>query len=720
MNTLPCPKLSAVVRLSDRRTWFGVALSLVLLTGPTLAVERFAAGIAAGDGRGHSAANPASYLDGDFWRSVDADARQEPTTVHLLAGHYNSGELTLTALGNAQHLITVVGDGTGAIFDTDGDYLLHLKGCRNLQLQNIHFTGNARKYGVTVTGITSERRDAIIPVPPQQLHTADIGDRPGQDIVFAGCTWIDLRNVFYGALCLSTNTHHITVRDCTFQRVGLERHAHMMYNGGGSHHLFIYRNTFEDCSGSYVRFRNRSDYGYVFNNTFRSTGTLPTEDASTSTFLQVPLYNSFDPGEETFGTNFYVIGNSFNWAADPVKRDVHDPIDQINFHSRDAIRFHQGGFETRGYRTLLSKEEGYTLNLGAPSAKLVVLRNAGLHLERMAWYGNSYSGPIMQKAAYGCLSEFGAFPKSRGFDTYADITNALTQREMFRDSFETDADQPRNWAVTQGKDTSVATSFADAMDGRRSVLLQDSSTEGACALTRAIDPTEGLYFSAWFYFYDNARDHVCLGDGKTSWVVAGRSGFWENDRGRCIANATYIPGKWYHVEMALEQGARDYSIWIDGVLISKDIKDPAQGPIRRFDGPIRLSPADDRSTGAMLVDDVTVASLGERPDGVRILSAKLTAPDVVRVDFSEPVDIAEGDGGAHSATNPLNYMVSNRFFPAYDYAPVSVTRLSPTAFAVKLQTAPRPTGTYLWLTTLRSEKGLPLSPTARFVEIQQN
>lgn len=700
----------------------GAVLSLLgvvlWVTTSLRAGDRYVAGAALGDGKGTTAANAAAYLDEAFWSSVEADNATAPTTVHFLAGRYSTGPLTLTALGNEQHKLTLVGEGTGAVFDTDGDFLLYLKGCRNLHLKNLHFTGKARKYAVTVIGISPERRDAIIPVNPTTMQVKANLFRPAQDIDFDGCTWIDLRQVFYGALCLSFNTHHITVRNCAFKRLGLERHAHMMYNGGGSHHLFIYNNTFEDCSGSYVRFRNRSDYGYVFNNVFRSTGTLPTEDASTSTFIQVPLYNSFDPGEETFGTNFYIIGNSFNWAENPVKRDVQDPIDQINFHSRDAIRFHQGGFETRGFRTLLSKDEGHTLNLGAPSAKRALLvLNCGINPDRIAWYGNTYSGPMMQKAAYGCLSEFGAFPKSRGFDTYADISNILTQTEMWRDSFESDVAQPRRWSVVLESGATVATTFATAAAGKRSVLLQDDSTTGKCAISRPVGSLNGFYLRAWFYFNETTSDHVCLGDGVKNWVVAGKSGFWENDRGRCISNATYVANKWYRVEVVLEQNARDYWVWVDGVLITKDIRDPAQGPLRKFEGAITMSPADGPTTGSMLVDDVVLASLDERTDGVQIVRATAVSADVLRVKFSEPVDATQGESGAYSALNPLNYMVSTRFFPAYDLAPLAVTRIDATTFDVKVQGALPRSGAYLWLTTLRSESGRPLSPSGRIKEI---
>lgn len=706
------------------RTFLRVpVVSAVLLTftglfaTPGRGADRFVAAQAAGDGHGTSAANAAGYLDERFWNGLNRTLADEPVVVHFAAGRYEGGGLTLTAIGSELHGLTLRGEGGGAVFASDGDFLLYLKGCRNVLLQNLHFTGKAVKFGVTLIGLSTERRDAIIPVPATSMHAEINGVLPCRDIVFDHCTWIDLPDVFYGSLCLSFNTDHVTVRDCTFRHSGLERHAHMMYNGGGSHHIFIYHNVFEDNSGTYVRFRDRSDYGYVCNNVFRSTGTYEHEDASSSTFIELPLFNSFDPGNESFGTNFQIIGNTFAFAADPVKRAI-PPFspEQNDLHTRDALRFWQDGFETRGYRTLLTKDEGYTLTLGAPSAKrALLLANCGINTHRIVWYGNTYTGPMQYKATYACTTEFGAFPKSRGFETYADISNALTGREMLHDDFEDDPETPANWATHAAADAGASVGFDNdpGGPGQRCMRLFDGSTTGRCMIDRAVATLDGLYFSAWFKFGETTSPHVCLGDGTHNWIVAGRDGCWENDRGRCVSNATYMANKWYHVELVMAQGARDYSVWIDGVLVSKDILDPVVGPVRQFSGRLSMSPADDASTGSMLVDDVVVATLGERADGLQVTAARRVAADTVRVTFSEAPDVGADRYGPYSALNPLNYMISQGFFPAHDFLPVGVTQVDARTFNVKVS-RPLTADNYVWLTTVRSAAGLPLSPTARF------
>ena len=712
-------------QISPMQRAFKIAAALILACVPlaSIGAERYVAAKAAGDGSGASTANAASYLDTAFWRAVNMQVDQEPTTIHFLAGKYHDGSLTLTAIGNERNLLTLRGEGEGAVFDSDGDFLLYLKGCQNLHLQNLHFTGRAAKFGVTVIGLSPERRDAIIPVPAQSMHAETNDYRPARNIDFDGCTWIDLPQVYYGPLCLSFHTDHVTVRNCTFKRCGQERHSHMMYNGGGSHHIFIYNNTFEDSSGTYVRFRDRSDYGYVYNNVFRTTGNYTHEDSSTTAFIEVPLFNSFDPGSESFGTNFQFIGNRFIWPDVPPKRDAQDPVIQVNYHTRDALRFWSDGFETRGYRTLLSKDEGYTMSLGSPSAKrALLLANCGINTDRIAWYGNRFEGAMEHKATYACLTEFGSFAKSRGFDSYADITNALTGNELFLDGFETDVERPAGWKVVQDDGTAVAMRFenAPASDGRRCVLLEDKSSTGQTSLSRKIRPLTGFYFSAWFNFSETTSDHICLGGEGHRWVVAARNGFWENDRGRCISNATYQDNKWYHVEAVMEQGARDYSIWIDGVLISKDIKDPEETVVQSHAGDIYMSPSDGPGVGAMLVDDVRLVALGEENDGVSVQSVDVTGGDTLRIAFSEPLDVQGGVQGKQSALNPLNYQVSDRFFPEYNFTPIGVTRSTPSVVEVKFHEKLPTTGGFLWVTTLRGESGRALSPSGRIVPIKSN
>lgn len=702
--------------MNPARIAFSCLVLVVALPCCAQGADRYGAPLAAGDGRGASPANAASYLDVRFWSTVGADVAHEPTTVHFAAGHYRAGPLTLTALGNDRHRLSLDGQGSGAVFDSGGDFLLYLKGCRNLRLHNLHFTGSAGKFGVTVIGLSRERRDAIIPVPAQSMHADIAGERPARDIDFDGCSWIDLPNVYYGPLCLSFHTDHITVQNCTFRRCGQERHCHMMYNGGGSHHIFIYHNTFEDCSGTYVRFRDRSDYGYVFDNTFRTTGGFAHEDPSTAAFIEVPLFNSFDPGNESFGTNFYVIGNRFVWPDRPPHRDAQDPVAQLHYHTRDALRFWQDGFETRGYRTLLTKDEGYTLSLGSPAAKrALLLANCGINLDRLVWYGNRYAGAMQSKATYACLTEFGAFAKSRGFESYADISNALTRRPLFRDDFEADPAIPVGWEVRQDPGTTVAKRFANgpASAGGRAMFLGDRSVDGACSLRRRCALQDGFTFSAWFHFGETTGNHVCLGVDGRPWVVAAADGYWENDRGRCISGATYQANTWYHVEVAMEEGAKDYSIWIDGVLISKDIKDPAEHPVAAAQGELELSPAEGRGTGSMLVDDVEVAALGEEEQGIAVRQARPLDAHTLRVTFSAPLDVSEGVRGAHSALNPLNFQVSRRFFPEYGLNPVRVAQVDRATYDVTYLEALPNAGGYLWTMTLRGADGGALSPTGR-------
>jgi hypothetical protein len=366
------------------------AAILFLLALQTLvngATTFFVAPAAVGNGSGTSAANAASYLTTTFWSGVQSTLTGDSVTVRFLDGQYTAGGLTLNSLGNVTNRLTLQGDSVnGAVLNSATGVMLQFNGVRNTTVRNLNFTGPISNYAFHMQGSSSA---------------------PTQNILIEQCTWTDLLQLNYGALGTTyTNVHDIVVKDNYFRRVGANSGAHMMYNAYGSYNIKVHDNYFEDCPGDYIRFRgNNTDYGEVVGNTFVSTGTTYNRP-----FVAVPLFNDIDPGDEAFGTNFQIHGNSFTYQAATGSR-------------RDPIAFYHQGYDPEGYNNLMTAAQGATLTSGTTQQKKeLLLNNTGINGDRVYIYDNVYQG-IDRRAVFGSFASYGSV--SKGWDNWADVYNVF-------------------------------------------------------------------------------------------------------------------------------------------------------------------------------------------------------------------------------------------------------------------------------------------------------
>ena len=327
-----------------------------------------------------------------FWQRVQELLGSREVTVFFEDGSYGREGLVLSGVGHADHRLTVRGASvSGAVLEAPVAAMLHLRGCRNIRLVDLHFRGEIREYGLLVE--------------PE-------GTVASRDILVEGCSFVDLGAIELGALGIREGSHHVSVLNSTFERIGFDPHGHMIYAEQDVHHLEVSGNHFEDCSGDYVRFRNNADYTTTADNTFVHTGTFPQDDPRRIVFLRWPLFNTTDPGTEFFATNHTVASNSFTFAA---RTD----------RERAALSILHWGFDPPGFHHLLTAEEGEILESGSPEAvRELLLSCCGLDLEAFLVCGNVYRNCDFT-AEFISSADFGA--ESKGWDGQADISAALDE-----------------------------------------------------------------------------------------------------------------------------------------------------------------------------------------------------------------------------------------------------------------------------------------------------
>ncbi len=366
---------------------------------------------AQGSSDGSSPANAAFFRDTKLWDQVRSSLEVAPVTVNFLPGEYIfssnrkdgqfRGTFRLENIGHPEHRLVIQGlNKEGTIFRTDPDdpiddalaFDMFIFDGTNALIRNFHFTGE--QYVDYVT----------------KLY--------GSHVTLADSTFIDMPHVIYGA----TGTHYedseyITVRDSVFIRIGFDSHAHMMYNAYGPQHVYVVNNYFEDSSGDYVRFRDRTDYAVVFGNTFKSTGTYRNTNR---TFITVPLFNNDDPENpgpnaryETFGTHMLIANNTFIYPDDDSRG------------SRQTFYFLNQGYDIPQRQYLLSVDDAHTLIRGTAEEKKTLLKEQlGIDADTVFYYGNKIRGRhFTNSVAYYAFPSYGAV--DRGWVDPIDITDVV-------------------------------------------------------------------------------------------------------------------------------------------------------------------------------------------------------------------------------------------------------------------------------------------------------
>jgi hypothetical protein len=392
------------------------AAKVPLATTPSLSPEQvvavfYVAPEARGAANGSSMEHAASFREPLFWQLVQRSLQKGAVTVEFLPGQYvfskrpkdgqSRGTLRLEGMGHDTHQLVLEGlHPQGTVFMSDPKEaadqslsidLLFFKG-KNTVVRNLHFTG--------------------------QQHMGYATRFYGEHVLVENCSWVDLPRVYYGATGTAyEDAHHITFKDCVFKRVGLDSHAHMIYNAYGPQHIYVVNCHFEDSSGEYVRFRDQTDYVVVFGCTFKSTGTYV---GGNNVFISLPLFNDDDPGNpgpnpryEYFGTHVLVANNTFMYP------------DDYSRGTRQVLRFLHRGFDPPGCQLLLDPNEAAILREGSLAERRAFMQTRlGIDGAQVYFYGNTYEGRgAKHSVTYDSAPNYGA--QSRGWAGAVDITDAV-------------------------------------------------------------------------------------------------------------------------------------------------------------------------------------------------------------------------------------------------------------------------------------------------------
>ncbi len=340
--------------------------------------------------------SPAEFGKPEPWEQVQTALQSQPVEVVLSDELYAIGEtVTLENLGHPHHRLTIRGparieEASGKKNERIG--LISLEGCQNVLIRDLHFSGAAESaYALAV--------------------------RNSQNITIEQCRFTDMTGLYAAAISiLGAKTDTVTVRDCTFRRIGSGGHAHMIYTAYGPQRVRVLDCHFTDCAGDFVRFRDRSDHGVVYGCTFESTGTY---NAANPPMITVPLFNDDDPAAakptpryEYFGTNFLIARNRFTYAR-AGRQDT-----------RFAVLFHHGGFNPPGKTHLFSPELAALVASGPAAERRAALeKNTGIRLENVGILDNEFDHV---QYVLGYRSEPGYGAQSTGWEGVIDLSNLIT------------------------------------------------------------------------------------------------------------------------------------------------------------------------------------------------------------------------------------------------------------------------------------------------------
>ncbi|MFI4910892.1 MAG: GDSL-type esterase/lipase family protein [Sedimentisphaeraceae bacterium JB056] len=349
---------------------------------------------AQGKATGVSVQDAAVYYDSAVWQKVNKMLTSQEVSVILLDGQYNTKQLKLVNIGsNDKKRLTIMGESPDkVVLNAPTATMMSLRGCENITVENLNFTGDISGYGLAIT--------------------KDSDGNPCKNIEIRACNWYDLPNLYYGCTGASFGSYDITFIKCSFKRAGQDSHHHFIYNAYDAHYVNVIDCHFEDCTGSYVRYRSHSDYGTVTGNTFISTGDYPNYDPNIEVFIAVEHFADVDPGDERFGTHYAFANNSFTFTPAPTEDAI-----------RTGIRFRHAGFDYPGLNCLMTAPEGKILesNNGEIKKKLL-LRNCGLDFDKISVINNQWKNEKW-KLHFSSFASFGA--TSKGWEGDVDISEVI-------------------------------------------------------------------------------------------------------------------------------------------------------------------------------------------------------------------------------------------------------------------------------------------------------
>lgn len=552
----------------------------------------YVAPTARGNGSGDSASHAAGYRSGSFWTAVQDELENQPAKVIFLSGDYVEN-LTLKSRGHAENHLTLKGENdTGMRFNPPATApvatMMSLQGCQNITIEDFNFRGHITGYGLTL------RKN---------------GGAKSHDITIDSCTWIDLPTIYYGGMGAHYGSYNITIQNNVFKRLGKDSHAHMIYNAYAPQHVSILNNHFEDCSGAHVRFRADADHGTVSGNTFIQTGTYENQHGNSTVFVQVPLFNDVDPGDEAFATHYDFSDNEFNFHSAVPGETI-------------AISFYHMGFNPPGMNHLLTSAQGKILKTGSPFAvKNLLKNNFGIDTDEVFICENRYTNTDI-RVDFASHSGYGS--PDAGFNGHAEIYRAMASRLVLNADFENDAlnAKPADFYVMEyggagSKYTQSRVRNTRSVSGSRSVRLFDNSKSKNTYIRHTLPSMKAGYFSARVWLNSGNSDKYVMyakekGGGVSYLVKARSNGEWGNGNGNFSwwpLNPNHTLGRWYLVEVVFDVRKGRYSVWIDEERVANNKSIP-NNPGVEWDY-FYMNPAPVGSWGSMYVDDVKIMDLTE-------------------------------------------------------------------------------------------------------------
>lgn len=344
-----------------------------------------------GDRSGSSFDNASLYTDKNIWKKIQDSLQRSNVHVYLAKGLYSQHPLVLENIGNKEHQLLISGQSEKeVIFNAPVGTMIKFKGCKNIIVENLAFTGPIKGYGLVIT-------------------STDDG-QSSKNIIVKNCHWYDLPKLYYGCFGAHNSSDNIVVRDCTFVRAGTDNHHHFIYNANNVTNMIVFDCHFQDSTGTYVRFRNGCENSQVLNCSFISTGKFTNYKPLYEVFIGIPNFNDVNPGDEQFGTNLIVANNSFVFTSNPSAHRV-------------GVRFWNCGYDYPGTNYLMTKDEGSILEGNdIAKKKMLLLDNCKLDFDRIIIRDNKWKNEN-RKVQYSSIARFGAINK--GWEGDADITDIV-------------------------------------------------------------------------------------------------------------------------------------------------------------------------------------------------------------------------------------------------------------------------------------------------------
>lgn len=317
--------------------------------------------------------NPSTTLNAAFWTGVQTALASGPVDVIFDDGTYTVGTtIAINNIGHTTNLLTLktaVTEG-GAIFTGSIATYLFFTSCKNIKMERLKFTGASSGYAMRMSNCI--------------------------DFSLEKCFFIDLPSVAYGALGIHyPSTNRVLVKNCTFENIGTTSSAHMIYCAYGVQRVSLIGNYFKNCAGSFVRFRgDLSDKGVVYDNDFISTGTYLS--GFNPPFIEIPVFNDVNPGDEKMGTNFMITKNTFSYGT------VGSQATRYN------LVFHSSGYNPTGRTYLISTADAGLLSSGTILQKRSVMSGQlGLDGDAIRFGGNTNTN-VQYNVIYRCWNAYGS------------------------------------------------------------------------------------------------------------------------------------------------------------------------------------------------------------------------------------------------------------------------------------------------------------------------